>query len=503
MQKAVWIYLAALAIFALPIVVFHKDILAGFREKKELLRKRETRRMLSRQETERPAQQPLRPLPGREDTASPELASRRTSLVRAIEKALPSVVNIGTERLASRSLFFSEDDPIQQLFERFLRTQEGTKNFSLGSGFIIDPSGLVVTNAHVVDRASRIHVTLSGGMTGEGRVLASDAANDIALLKLSLSPKNLPCSRFDLSGRLYLGETVIAAGNPFGLENSISAGVLSGTKRHFTYGGKILFSDILQTDAIVYPGNSGGPLINIDGEVIGMNMSLYQNAPGIGFAIPAARILEHLASWVIPEKLHRLRLGLVPGVTKSKDGRYVLYVKKVLEDTPAAASGIPEGAMVTAIDGKLLADPLSLNRRFVSLREGEKLFIGTADGKTYEMAPRRFLPSDALEECRERLGLILTPLSENVAEKLLLPVKSGFLVSGLTSATPDRLRRGDLLVMLDGQKIASLEDLAQVLEKGRIGESMSAVFLSPVPERKKNKDRFVPLLQYKLSLRFD
>ena len=90
-----------------------------------------------------------------------------------------------------------------------------------------------------------------------------------------------------------------------------------------------------------------------------------------------------------------------------------------------------------------------------------------------------------------------------MAEKLLLPVKSGFLVSGLTSATPDRLRRGDLLVMLDGQKIASLEDLAQVLEKGRIGESMSAVFLSPVPERKKNKDRFVPLLQYKLSLRFD
>ena len=234
-----------------------------------------------------------------------------------------------------------------------------------------------------------------------------------------------------------------------------------------------------------------------------MNMSLYQNAPGIGFAIPAARILEHLAAWVIPEKLHRLRLGLVPGVTKSKDGRYVLYVKKVLADTPAAASGIPEGAMVTAIDGKLLADPLSLNKRFVSLREGEKLFIGTSDGKTYEMAPRRFLASDAPEECRERLGLILTPLTEQIAKNLRLPVKSGFLVSGITSKTADKLRRGDLLVMLDGKRIASSEDLAQVLEKGRIGESMSAVFLSPVPEQKKKEDRFVPLLQYKLLLRFD
>ncbi|MBP5182458.1 MAG: trypsin-like peptidase domain-containing protein [Lentisphaeria bacterium] len=503
MQKAVWIYLAALVIFALPIALFHKDILAGFREKKELLRKRETQKNLSRQAAEKPLRPSVLPIPAGGETASPELTSRRNSLVRAIEKALPSVVNIGTERLSSRRHFFSEDDPIQQLFEDFLRTQEGTKNFSLGSGFVIDPSGLVVTNAHVVDRASRIHVTLSGGMTGEGRVLASDAANDIALLQLSGSPKNLPCSKFDLSGRLYLGETVIAAGNPFGLENSISAGVLSGTKRHFTYGGKILFSDILQTDAIVYPGSSGGPLIDIDGEVIGMNMSLYQNAPGIGFAIPAARILEHLASWVIPEKLHRLRLGLVPGVTKGKDGRYVLYVKKVLENTPAAASGIPEGAVVTAIDGKLLADPLSLNRRFVSLREGEKLSIGTADGKTYEMAPRRFLASDALEECRERLGLILTPLSENVAKKLLLPVKSGFLVSGITSKTADKLRRGDLLVVLDGKRIATLEDLVQALEKGRIGESMSAVFLSPVPEQKKKEDRFVPLLQYKLLLRFD
>ena len=206
---------------------------------------------------------------------------RRNEVVRAIEKALPAVVNISTQRVIDSENLSDSDDfsALQRLFDKFLRSQKSSASYSLGSGCIIDPSGLIVTNAHVVERAAKIMITLNGGRNFEAEIVADNPLHDIALLKIRNPPRGLTAICCDDSGRLYLGETVIAVGNPFGLDSSITVGALSGTRRRFTYQGHVIFSDILQTDAIVYPGNSGGPLINIEGNMIGMNMSSYENAP--------------------------------------------------------------------------------------------------------------------------------------------------------------------------------------------------------------------------------
>lgn len=508
MKKTLLLYIPALAIFLLPILLFHKELLSGLQGKNlsrlHFQKQEEKKNIIEKPQAPDPAAEVKKNnLPSKEELSlSPSLSGvemRRSLLVRAIEKTLPALVNIGTERLTSRRYFSSGADPLQQLFDDFLRTQENTKSFSLGSGFLIHPSGLIVTNAHVIDRASRIHVTLSDGTAGEGKIIARDMKSDVALLQLVRKDTNraLPYSNFDLSGILYPGETVIAAGNPFGLASSISAGILSGTKRHFSYGGRILFSDILQTDAIVYPGNSGGPLININGEVIGMNMSSYQNAPGIGFAIPAERIIKHLASWMIPERLHHLSLGLIPGIKKDSNGKYILYAAEIIPGTPAASSGLQAGEQILSVNQKsTLFDPLLLNRNFVTLSKGESLHIGTFNGKIYKLTPRAFMPEDTLARSRKRLKLVLAAITEPMAKELLLPVKNGLLVSGLLPETPGRIKRGDLLVMLDNKRISSPEDLLPILDKKMPGERIKGVFLSPVPERRKEGEKYSPLLQY-------
>ena len=518
MKKIILLYPAAILLFLLPLFFFHKDLLGGLKGKNLFsLRFHDPRntekatlsgsaaapehREKVSSGTEKNIQKKEEIFPN-----SPHENMRRTFLVRAIEKTLPAVVNIGTERLTSRRYFSVSDDPIQQLFDDFLRTQENAKSFSLGSGFLIHPAGLIVTNAHVIDRTAKIHVTLSDGTTGEGKIIASDIKSDVALLLLHTKDgkKSFPYISFDLSGILYPGETVIAAGNPFGLASSISAGILSGTKRLFSYEGRILFSDILQTDAIVYPGNSGGPLINIEGEVIGMNMSLYQNAPGIGFAIPAGRIIQLLASWMIPERLHSLSLGLIPGIRKNPDGKYILYIHEIIPGTPAADSGLLPGEKILTVNHKsTLSDPLLLSRSFVSLTKETILHIGTSGGKEYTLKARNFSEKDIFTRSQKRLKLVLSSITKEMAEQLPLPVKNGLIVSGLLPETPGRIKRGDLLVMLDGKRISTGKDLLPILDKGSTGKRIKAVFLSPVPGRMKKGDKYPPLLQYNQVLQLD
>ena len=502
MGKAVILYIIAVGIFAIPLYLFRGDIFSGMKDKGAFVRK------------QMKGEKKIKTAEKRKELLSPEISAkrenskefipdpRRNFLVRAIEKALPSVVNIGTERLNRRNDLFFADDPLQSLFEDFLRTQENAKTFSLGSGFVIDKSGLILTNAHVVDRASRIHVTLSGGVQGKAETVAFDSTNDIALVRLQIVPEDLPCSTFDFSGNLFLGETVIAAGNPFGLGSSISAGVLSGTKRSFSCDGRILFSDILQSDAIVYPGNSGGPLININGDVIGMNISFYKNAPGIGFAIPVQRLLEHLLSWMIPERIKKLSFGVIPGFRREKDGRGYIFIQKIIAGTPADLAGVKIGEKIIKIDGIKVSEPLSLNRKLIRLEAGEKITLETADGKVYTIAPRRFQSSDTLKRAEKQLGIQFAFLTEDIAEKLRIPVKSGLVVSGFyNTLPPGMIRRGDVLVMLDGKRISGEKDLAAMLDAGKSGEYMTGIFLTPVRRKTGEDTKDLPMHQYRVRLR--
>ena len=503
MNKVVLLYMIALGIFAIPLYLFRNDIFSGMKEKRAYVRKEMKEKNLKKDKEKKIEVSASGHSAEQNDTKELLLDPRRNFLVRATEKALPSVVNIGTERLNRRNDLFFADDPLQTLFEDFLRTQENAKSFSLGSGFVIDESGLILTNAHVVDRASRIHVTLPCGVQGKAETAAFDSTNDIALVRLLNVPQNLPCSTFDFSGKLFLGETVIAAGNPFGLGSSISAGVLSGTKRSFSYNGRILFSDILQSDAIVYPGNSGGPLININGEVIGMNVSFYKNAPGIGFAIPVQRLLEHLLSWMIPERIKKLSFGLIPGYRREKEEKGYIYVQKIIAGTPADLAGLKEGEKIMKINGARVREPLALNRKLIRLDAGEKLVLETDKGKVYTISPRKFNSSDTLKRAEKRLGIRFAFLTEDIANKLRIPVKNGLVVSGFYNSFPaGRIRRGDVLVLLDGKRISVEKDLASILDSGKSGEYMTGVFLAPVPQKTTGDGaKDFPMHQYRIRLR--
>ncbi|MBO4649129.1 MAG: trypsin-like peptidase domain-containing protein [Lentisphaeria bacterium] len=419
---------------------------------------------------------------GRERAFLDRRPDRRNEVVRAIEKALPAVVNISTERVIEPGPGVNDPDDLgmlQQLFDKFLRSQRSSASYSLGSGCIIDSSGLIVTNAHVVERAARIRITLGGGRNYEAEVMADNPINDIALLRLKEPVPDLQAIRCDRSGKLYLGETVIAVGNPFGLDSSISVGALSGTRRRFTYRGHTLFSDILQTDAIVYPGNSGGPLINIEGNMIGMNMSSYENAPGIGFAIPLARIENVLAKWMLPERFGFCSLGIVPGWRKDELGQRSIVIEDVLPGSPAAEAGLRKGVRLLRLNGQKTDDLLTLSRRLIRLRQEEEVTLETSAGN-YRLTVRKLLPGNPLQAAREKLALDLTEATPQMLRELGYPVDHGLIVTQLLPDTPTAIKRGDLLLKLDSSAIHTTADLAAKLKILHYNDTVNAVFLTNV-----------------------
>src|SRR5574340_1190241 len=220
-------------------------------------------------------------------------SNRRTPVVIAVEKTGPAIANIRTERLIAQRqgdpFFGSRNEMFEQFFNEFFgQSQKQMVERPLGSGVIIDEDCYIVTNEHVVSRASKIKVRLSDGRDFEASMISSDPISDLAVLKIN-SPTPLPYVKMGTSKDLMIGEPVIALGNPFGLENSVTTGVLSAKNRTITFNseyGEIKYDGLIQTDALINPGNSGGPLINADGELIGINAAIVNQAQGIGFAIP-------------------------------------------------------------------------------------------------------------------------------------------------------------------------------------------------------------------------
>jgi Do/DeqQ family serine protease len=285
--------------------------------------------------------------------------ARRSLVVQAVERASPAVVNISTEEIVEQRggpFPFPHDPFFDEFFRDFFdtRPRRYTRN-NLGSGVVVDADGDIVTNVHVILRASRIHVTVADGREFDAKLIGADADSDVAVLRVE-SKDRLPVVEMGTSADLMIGETVIAIGNPFGLSHTVTTGVVSAVGRSLR-GEDRTYTDFIQTDASINPGNSGGPLLDIHGRLIGINTAIYSKAQGIGFAIPVDRVRRVMHDLVSYGEVRHAWVGLTvqdlnPGLARHFDVRAGVVVTEVEPDSPAAKAGIARGDAVTHVDGR-------------------------------------------------------------------------------------------------------------------------------------------------------
>jgi serine protease Do len=383
-------------------------------------------------------------------------ASRRTPVVAVVEKVSPAVVNISAESTVR------EVDPFFGLFGFGSRRPAQ----SLGSGFIIDRNGIVVTNAHVIEGASRITVTLLDGRELEADVLGSDRDADIAVLKVKAS--NLPAIPLGKSSDLMIGETVVAIGNPFGLSHTVTTGLLSALGRTVpSERGERLFTDFLQTDASINPGNSGGPLVNIAGDVIGINTAIIQGANGIGFAIPADRARRVVDDLLRFGELQPLWTGArLLSVDPELAQRYSLTTRrgalvfKVYPDSPAAEAGLQESDVIVSAGGHLVTAREDVTTALYTAAAGNPLDLEVRRGdRTLRLR---------LKAVRPPQGLGLQML-ERAVGLFVNEVRGGLEVRRVTQGSPagERgLREGDVILGANGQRTDSAEALGREILRG-------------------------------------
>jgi len=308
---------------------------------------------------------------------------RRTATVRVVEDVGPSVVNITTKTVQSgRAPFqFGGGGPFDRFFRDFFEPRGPRQNQSLGSGVVIDDEGHVLTNEHVVSRAAEIRVTLADGREFDATLVGADPNNDLAVLKLE-GAHGVPWTPPGTSADLMVGEPVIAIGNPFGLSNTVTTGVVSAVNRSLRSEDRV-FHGFLQTDASINPGNSGGPLLDATGELVGINTAIYQNAQGIGFAIPIDVTRRVIHELITKGEVAPVWLGID---LQDLDGRLVEVMKlperlsgalvsQVRQGSGAASAGMRRGDIVTEVDGS----PMRSAREFYDYLErstvGQELSI--------------------------------------------------------------------------------------------------------------------------------
>ncbi|MHB8835332.1 MAG: trypsin-like peptidase domain-containing protein [Candidatus Methylomirabilia bacterium] len=388
---------------------------------------------------------------------------RRDAVGRAVARARPTVVNINTEEDIAVSPFGGGGDP---LFERFFRDffeaapRRRVASRSLGSGVIVDPRGYILTNEHVVARASRISVTLADERTYPAKLVGTDSDHDLAVIKVDAKDP-FPTVETGDSDRLLIGEKVIAIGNPFGLSHTVTTGVVSATRRSIRTGQGRLYYDFVQTDAAINPGNSGGPLLDITGRMIGVNTAVYSEGMGIGFAIPAAvasRVVEDLVRY---GQVQPVWVGLAVGDARSDQEtgagqrpRGGLPVLRVAEGSPAVRAGLAEGDLVLAVGGAEVRSAGEFHHRVGRHGVGETVKITVRRGKAaldYSVRTEQFSAKVAGTIAWEWLGLAVKSSRGSMA---VSRVRKG------GAAAQIGLEPGDLILQVGGEEISTNDEFA-------------------------------------------
>ena len=401
--------------------------------------------------------------------AGADVARRRSPVVDVVQKASAAVVFIGTEQRVDRRI---RGSPLGDLFGDGKQRQETVQ--SLGSGVIIDPGGLIVTNDHVIRGASAIHVVLADGRQLEAEVLGSDATNDLAVLRVQ-SSSALPAAKLGTSADLMIGETVVAIGSPFGLTKTVTAGVVSAVGRSFQANDQ-LYIDFIQTDAAINPGNSGGPLLNLDGEVIGINTAIYSGAQGIGFAIPSDKVRRIVAELKSFGKVRPAWIGMEANDLSDKAARklgwernYGALVERVEPGSPAATAGVRSGDVVAELAGTPVQNADELEARVHGYPAHAPLsLLLWRDGKSIPVTvtPVEFPAELADGLAWDRLGLRLT---QGKAALVVSAVRQG------SQAANIGVERGDQIVRLNNVPLTSMATFREGLVAARHTRSVMLV----------------------------
>ncbi|HYA03744.1 MAG TPA: Do family serine endopeptidase, partial [Syntrophobacteria bacterium] len=326
-------------------------------------------------------------------TSKEEVAGPENPFVRVAEMVTPSVVNISTvttgkaRNPSEQFRPFGNDPFFRDFFDRFFEGMPRQhRQTSLGSGVIIDKGGLILTNNHVIKDADEITVKFANKQEAKGKIVGTDPKTDLAVIRVS-TKEDLPVVALGNSDALHVGQWAIAIGNPFGLDHTLTVGVISATGRSEV--GIAAYENFIQTDASINPGNSGGPLLNIRGEVIGINTAIVASGQGIGFAIPVNMARKVMDDLVKKGKVTRGWLGvgiqpLTPELAKSfaLSADEGILVNQVMPKSPAEAAGLKTGDLILSVDGRPVKDPRELQRIIAETEIGKSLAFTILRDKT-------------------------------------------------------------------------------------------------------------------------
>ncbi|THB67816.1 MAG: DegQ family serine endoprotease [Desulfovibrio sp.] len=418
------------------------------------------------------------------------------------ENASPAVVNISTVTVYEGGPsgefnfeFHGEMEPFNEFFDQFedfFNSPYHNQPFSqesLGSGFIISADGYIVTNFHVIEGADEVKVNLQGlnreGQSFDAEIIGRDQETDLALLKIE-TDQELPVLSFGDSEALRVGEWVMAIGNPFGLDHTVTAGIVSAKGRIIGSGP---YDDYIQTDASINPGNSGGPLLNMNGEVIGINTAIVASGQGIGFAIPSNMAQNVINQLRDHQSVERGWIGVTIQELDGDSARALgldetrgALVASVLEGQPAEEAGMLVGDVIISVNGQDITDTSDLLRKIADLPPGESASItvwrgGEAVTLTIVLG-RRDLAQQSEEEEQQpaveepqsetaALGLSMRPLNQNEAMALGMPQPVGLLILGVDPNSPAiaaDVRPGDVILAVNQQAVDSVQAFNQAIE---------------------------------------
>jgi Do/DeqQ family serine protease len=414
------------------------------------------------------------------------------AFVEVAKKVQPSVVNITTEKTITIKPWerFGEDffkgSPFEEFFRGFGGPREKGKEYqhrqrSGGSGVIVDKEGYILTNNHVIEGADKVKVRLNDGREFIATVKGQDSRTDLAVLHIKA--KDLPVALLGDSDNLDVGEWAIAIGSPFGLEHTVTVGVISAKGRSGLGTGT--YEDFVQTDASINPGNSGGPLINIDGEVIGINAMIIQPGTGIGFAIPINMAKQILNDLIKTGKVVRPWLGIsVQDLTpemmehfkvKEKEG---VLVGQVYQGTGAEKAGLASGDIIKSVEDKPVKNVSELVKEIQKKKVGQKLKLGIVrDGKTMTIEITTSAMPDKAElqkekEGEEKLGARFQELTPQLAARFRITgIKQGVVVIAVEDgsfADEMGLQEGDVILEINRKKIESLKDFEKAMKDANV-----------------------------------